>query len=164
MYIFGMHAFNAFWVLSLASAEAQGNVVRAWCISKGKPLFLTPASSQTIHPMEMRIGMVHYVRGFNKCAKSHHATYRGSAPTHTWNIKVVSFVFYFIFFLVFSEARAQPERKDRSSWLMAQNACFDVRKCLLGVWSLTKRKWGRGSLQTPNYRPRNANSPLKKNR
>ena len=47
--------------------------------------------------MEMRIGMVHYVRGFNKCAKWHHATYRGSAPTNTWNIKVVSFFIFFYF-------------------------------------------------------------------
>ena len=66
-------------------------------------------------------------------------------------------VLFFPFFL-FSEARAHYRPINRSSWLMAQNACSDVRKCLLGVWSTTKPKWGRGSLKTPNFRPRNANS------
>jgi hypothetical protein len=28
-------------------------------------------------------GTIHYVRGINKCAKYHHATPKGSAPTHT---------------------------------------------------------------------------------
>jgi hypothetical protein len=30
------------------------------------------------------------------------------------------------------------------------NACSDVRKCLLGVWSKIEKNWGRGSLKTPN--------------
>ena len=147
--------------LPLASAVAQGNVVRAICISKANPHFWPPASPQTTYQIEMKIGMVDYVQGFNKCANFHHVTFRGSAPTHTWNITLVSF---FYVFLTFSEVRAQPKLKNRFSWLMAQNACFGVRKCLLGVWSKIEQNWGRGSLKTPNFRPCNAFSPLKKKR
>jgi hypothetical protein len=47
---------------------------------KGKTSFLTLASPQNIYHMEMKIGMVHKVRGINKYAKFHHATFGGSAP------------------------------------------------------------------------------------
>jgi len=43
---------------------------------------------------------------------------------------------------------AQHERSNRFSSLMAQNACFDVRKCLLGVW-LTFEKIGSVGVQKP---------------
>ena len=104
----------SWWVFgqSLASAVAQGNVVRAICISKGKPHFWPPASPQTIHQMTMKIGMVDYVRGFNKRAKFHRATSRGFAPTHTWNITLMSFfIFFFFFFNIFWGSRTARTEK-----------------------------------------------------
>jgi hypothetical protein len=49
---------------------------------KGKSSFLTPSSPQINHQIDMKIGTFDYVQGFNKCAKFHRATFRGSAPTH----------------------------------------------------------------------------------
>jgi hypothetical protein len=40
---------------------------------KGKTCILTPARSQNIHPMEMKISMVNYVQDINKCAVFHHS-------------------------------------------------------------------------------------------
>jgi hypothetical protein len=80
---------------SLASTVVQGNVKRAICISNGKPHILTRASTKTNHPIEMKVCTVYYVRELNKCANFHRATYRGSAPTNTWNITFISFFSFF---------------------------------------------------------------------
>jgi hypothetical protein len=64
---------------------------------------------------------------------------------------------------VFRVPRPQPEPRNRFSRLLAQNACFGVMKCLLGVWLKFWQVWGRGAPKASNFRPRNANSPLKRN-
>jgi hypothetical protein len=53
----------------------------------------------------MKIGVVCYVRDIYKCAKFHHPTYKGSAPTNTWNITLLSFFYFLFIFIIFSGSR-----------------------------------------------------------
>jgi hypothetical protein len=50
----------------------------------------------------MKISLVGHVRVINRCAKFHRTTYKDSAPTHTWNRTLLSF-------LPFSLSHPQPQ-------------------------------------------------------
>ena len=54
--------------------------------------------------------------------------------------------------IIFALQCAQHERSNRFSSLVAQNACLDVRKCLLGVWLTFERHWGSWVAKPQNFR------------
>ena len=58
--------------------------------------------------------------------------------------------------IIFAVQCPQHERSNRFSSLMAQNACFDIRTCPLGVWLTCEKNCGRGGPKTPKFSPYNA--------
>ena len=75
-------------------------------------------------------------------------------------VKYITFVRFYILasfpflpfpFLFYSCHRLQPERLNRCSWLMAQNAWISARKCLLYVWTMSDQFWGGGVVSPKNY-------------
>jgi hypothetical protein len=84
----------------------------------------------------------------------------GSTPTNTWNIALLSF---FIFLIVFSGSRTA---RTTEPILMVDNSkrVFWRQEVPLGSDRWRNKIWVMISLKTANFRPRNAISPLKKNR
>jgi hypothetical protein len=74
-------------VVAKTDITCQRGSARQCCKShmpfKGKSSFLTPAIPKTIHEKKIKIGTVHNVYKFKKCAKFQLAIFWGSAPAYT---------------------------------------------------------------------------------
>ena len=62
------------------------------------------------------------------------------------NFRIIPCLFFRFFF---SSSSLQPRRLIVERRIMAQNACFGARKCLLGVWFTLNHFWGFRVGKTP---------------
>jgi hypothetical protein len=77
-----------------------------------------------------------------------------------YNVVVLFYFYFYLSFIIFLGSRTA--RTKRPIFMVdGSKRVFCRKEVPFGVSKKIEQIWGRGSLKTPNFRPRNANSPLK---
>jgi hypothetical protein len=113
--------------------------------------FQLPAFPQAIHQKETKIGMVDNVQARYQQVCSVSFRCLKECLTHEYVRYNVHVLFYSIVFENNFSCSRTTRMKNRFSWLMARNACLEVRKCLLEVRLKITQNRGRVILKTPNF-------------
>jgi len=113
-------------------------VLTATFNSYGDRQISTPYKINTTEPIDKKFGTVDYVREGTPYTK-----FDTNSPTrgfwaNGWNITKNYFLFY-----LFSQSRAQVRPVDGFLHAIAQKTWNHARMCLLGVWMMALKFWGK---------------------
>ena len=115
-------------ILSLSRVHRRANVVWVILVSNGKPQISIPRIPETIVITSSASPII-----------QSYITLRRLGWVYWWNITTLQL---FVLPILSNSRTARMERHRTVG--MAQNACSDVRTCLLGVWLIPDQIWGRG--------------------